>query len=134
MARIDAGNGCPSRAARRRMLANWFIASTVTDPGPVDGLPVRHPRQFGRERVRQPGQIDSSVTVLGDPVPVLDAGSDHRAAPRLGQTPARAGERVQILGGAEDPVPVTHRSPARRTRTIFQFAAARNASSSRTQP
>ncbi|WP_416983873.1 hypothetical protein [Streptomyces sp. T028] len=42
-------------------------------PGPVQGLPVRHPGQFGGDQIGQTGKVDAAVAVLGDPVPVVDA-------------------------------------------------------------
>ena len=65
------------------------------------------------ERVRQPGQVDAPVPVLGDLSPVLDTGADDRPAPCLGKLAPEPVDRALGVSGTQQPrTPGGHGWPA----------------------
>ncbi len=114
-----------NRAGKRVMLGDraaqdvsQLIHRQHRGPGAVGGLPVRHPRQFPGQRIREPGQVNAPPVVLGDPVPVLDSRPDDRPAPWPGQL---------------EPEPVHGTAGASQAQRPGAFSAHRAAPASRTR-
>ena len=127
------GKGWLSRTARRRMLASWFIARTehrvpsaacqcaihASSAGNGSGSPVRSIR-------RSPFSVMASQPSMPGPM----TGPRHSRR----ELPPQPLDRVRPSGRAEGCA--AHRSPLTCQAAAYdrQFAAARSASSSRTQP